>query len=149
MELHSVNVAQILAHKGRDIHTIRPSANVYEALEAMARHKVGALLVMEGDDLVGIFSERDYARKVALHGHNSRDALISEMMSAQVCTTHEQAELPSVMNAMTDGHFRHLPVLREGKVVGMITIGDVVKAVFTTAGIADAKRSTSESQSPI
>ena len=130
MELQTVTVAQILAHKGHEVHVIRPSANVYEALEAMAHHKGGALLVMDDDELVGIFSERDYARKVALHGHSSRNTLISEMMSAKVCTTHEQAELLSVMNAMTDGHFRHLPVLRDGKVVGMITIGDVVKAVI-------------------
>lgn len=130
MELQTVTVSQILSQKGHVVHVIRPSANVYEALEAMAHHRVGALLVMQDGQLMGIFSERDYARKVALKGHNSRDTLISEMMSSRVCTTTEQAELPCIMRTMTEGHFRHLPVMRDGEVVGMITIGDVVKTII-------------------
>lgn len=130
MQLQSVTVAQILAQKGHTIHSIRPDANVYEALEAMAQYQVGALLVMQEGKLLGIFSERDYARKVALKGHTSRDSLISEMMSVQVSTTNEDAPLPQVMQTMTEGHFRHLPVMRADEVVGMITIGDVVKAVI-------------------
>ncbi len=132
MELQTVTVGHVLSQKGRTVFSIGPEASVYEALEVMARCKVGALLVMEGERLVGIFSERDYARKVALYGHNSRNTPVREMMSAQVHTVSEDTCLLAAMETMTERHFRHLPVLTDGRVTGIVTIGDVVKAVIET-----------------
>lgn len=130
MELKTVTVGHVLSRKGRTVYSIRPDASVYQALEAMSGYRVGALLVMDGDRLAGIFSERDYARKLALHGHNSRTTPVSVMMSAEVHTVGEDTELLAAMQTMTERHFRHLPVVEGGKVVGIVTIGDVVKAVI-------------------
>lgn len=130
MELPTVTVRQVLAQKGRTVHSIRPDASVYQALEHMANHRVGALLVMDGEQMVGIFSERDYARKVALQGHNSRTTAVGDMMSTRLHTAGEDTDLLVAMEAMTNNHFRHLPIVDNGRVVGIITIGDVVKAVI-------------------
>jgi CBS domain-containing protein len=103
---------------------------VLEALTAMAEHDIGAVLVTEGDRLVGIFTERDYARKVVLRGKSSKDSVISELMTPNVCTITPSHTMDQVMNIMTENRFRHLPVVDHGKIAGIVTIGDVVKAVI-------------------
>lgn len=123
---------QMLAEKTRPLAVVAPGDTVFHALTVMAASDVGALLVMEGERLVGIFSERDYARKIILHGKNSRETLVSEIMSDKVAYVTPDTALDQCMALMTDKHFRHLPVLEEdGTVVGMISIGDLVKETIS------------------
>ncbi|ADD29706.1 CBS domain-containing protein [Meiothermus ruber] len=124
-------VRQLLLAKGNKVHAISPEATVFEALERMAAHDVGALMVMKDDQLVGIFSERDYARKIILMGRISKDTRVGEVMTSDLITVTPEATVADCMNLMTDHHIRHLPVLEDGKLVGVISIGDVVKAIIT------------------
>lgn len=124
-------VRQLLLAKGNKVHAISPEATVFEALERMAAHDVGALMVMKDDQLVGIFSERDYARKIILMGRISKDTRVGEVMTSDLITVTLEATVADCMNLMTDHRIRHLPVLEDGKLVGVISIGDVVKAIIT------------------
>lgn len=123
-------VRQLLDAKPAEILSITPDAPVIEALRRMAEHEVGALLVMEGPELVGIVSERDYARKVVLLGRASKDTPVREIMTAQVRTVSPSDTVEHCMQLMTDRRIRHLPVLDGGRVVGVLSIGDLVKAVI-------------------
>ena len=120
----------LLDRKGRALFSIRPDEPVLEAIRLMAEHHVGALLVMKGEQLVGIVSERDYARKVILKGRSSADTPVSQIMSSPVITVTLHSSVQDCMQLMTSRHLRHLPVLEGGKVVGMVSIGDLVKAVM-------------------
>lgn len=122
-------VRQLLENKGRTILSIAPDSPVYDALVVMAEKHVGALLVMEGDQLAGIFSERDYAREVALKGKTSRDTLVSEVMTPHSCiiTVTLDDTVENCMNLVTDKRIRHLPVVDGGRLVGVLSIGDLVK----------------------
>lgn len=102
-----------------------------EALRKLAEHDIGALLVMEGDRLLGVFSERDYARKLVLLGRFSKDTRVEEVMTCEVVTVPPETSLEEAMRLMTEHRMRHLPVLEEGKVVGVVSIGDAVKAIIT------------------
>ncbi len=123
-------VRQLLGAKGNAVHTIGPDATVLAALEAMARHDVGALCVLEAGDLVGLVSERDYARKVILKGRFSKDTPVREIMSTNLVTVTSQQNVQDCMAAMTDKRIRHLPVVENGQLAGIISIGDVVKAII-------------------
>jgi len=127
----SGNINAILAQKGDEIFSISPDATVYEAIEMMSNKNVGALLVMEGERLVGMISERDYTRKVFLRGKRSRETNVTEIMSTQLTTTRPQEGVEKCLRLMTDKHIRHLPVLDDDKVVGVISIGDLVKWVIS------------------
>lgn len=120
----------LLEVKGPDVWSILPTSTVYDALRMMADKDVGALLVMEGDKLAGIISERDYARKVILVGKTSRDTLVREIMSSNVYTIHPDQTVEEAMEMMTNRRVRHLPVVAEGRVFGVISIGDVVKNII-------------------
>jgi len=122
-------IRQILARKS-DIYTIDPDATVLEALKLLESRNVGALLVMKGERLVGIFSERDYARRMILHGRSSRETAVREVMTTEVFTITPEATAGECMAHMTDRHIRHLPVTEGGRVVGVISIGDIVRAVM-------------------
>jgi CBS domain-containing protein len=124
-------VAEILKAKGRDVWTVSSDSTVYDALQEMADKNVGALLVVEDDKLVGVFSERDYARKVILHGKASKDTLVKEIMSTEMFWVRPDQTVAGCMELMTNKRIRHLPVLDEGRLVGVISIGDVVKAVIS------------------
>ena len=123
-------VSQILQFKGNEVWTIAPEASVFEALQLMAEKNVGALVVMEDDEVVGIFSERDYARKVILLGRSSKDTPVRAIMTAEVICVRPDQTITTCMAVMTDRHIRHLPILDNGKLVGIISIGDVVKAII-------------------
>lgn len=124
-------VKDVLRTKGGVVWSVRPDNTVYEALELMATKDVGALLVLEGQRLVGIFSERDYARQVILKGKASKDTAVRDVMTARVMYARPEHTLEDCMALMTDKHVRHLPVLEEGALIGLVSIGDVVKAVIS------------------
>jgi CBS domain-containing protein len=126
-----ITIRQILKKKGNSVWSIRPDASLYEALQLMAQKDVGALLVMEGEKLVGIFSERDYARNFALTDKSTaRDIRVCDLMSTSVITVRPGQSLGACMTLMTNIHVRHLPVVEAEKVIGVISIGDVVKAII-------------------
>jgi CBS domain-containing protein len=126
-----VMVSQCLQRKGRSVWSIDPDASVYDALKLMAEKDIGALLVLEGDELAGIFSERDYARKVVLKGKSSKETTLREIMTSRVICVHQHQSIEECMALMTEYHVRHLPVLVDEKLVGVISIGDVVKEIIS------------------
>jgi CBS domain-containing protein len=123
-------VDQILKEKGTETYRIGPDAPVLDALKLMADKHVGALLVMSGETLAGILSERDYARKVVLLGRSSSDTPVSQIMSSKVTTVTRSASVNDCLGLMTDRRIRHLPVVENDRVLGMLSIGDLVKAVI-------------------
>ena len=124
---------QLLAEKQRPLAVVAPNDTVFHALSVMAQHDVGALLVLAGEQLVGIFSERDYARKIILQGKSSKETLVREIMSDKVAYVTPSHSIDQCMALMTDKRFRHLPVLEEdGSVVGMVSIGDLVKETISS-----------------
>jgi CBS domain-containing protein len=123
-------VRQLLEAKSPSTQTIAPDAPVLDALRLMAEHRIGAVLVMEGPRLVGILSERDYARKVVLHGRSSADTPVRDIMSVDVVTATLLDTSDKCMQWMTERRIRHLPVVDGGDVVGIVSIGDLVKAVI-------------------
>jgi CBS domain-containing protein len=123
-------VRKLLEGKGRAIYSVEPQAAVLDAVRLMAEHHVGALVVMRGAALEGIVSERDYARKVILLGRASADTPVRDIMSAPVLTVSLDTSVQACMQLMTDRHVRHLPVVDGARVIGMISIGDLVKSVI-------------------
>jgi CBS domain-containing protein len=134
----SGNIDAILAKKGGEIFCIWPDATVFEAIEMMDQKNVGALLVMKNNELVGMISERDYTRKVMLRGKRSREITVAEIMSTELTTTHAQEVVENCLRTMTEKHIRHLPVLDGDRVVGVISIGDLVKCVIASQSAAIA-----------
>jgi len=130
-----ITVKQILDEKGHQVWTISPEATVYEALKIMAEKDVGALVVVENDQVVGIISERDYARKVALRGKSSLETPVKEIMSTQIYFIEPNCNSEECMALMTEKRIRHIPVLEGNKLVGIISIGDVVKSIITSQKI--------------
>ena len=123
-------VKAILENKGREVWTIAPDTTVFEALKTMAEKNVGALLVRDGSAITGILSERDYARKVILHGRSSKELKVEEIMSTKVYFVSPGQNIEDCMALFTNKRVRHLPVLENDKLLGIISIGDVVKAVI-------------------
>ncbi len=113
--------------KHKSVISIAPHRPVYDALVVLAEYKIGALVVLDGDKLAGIFSERDYAREIILKGKSSKTTSISEVMSSNVLTVKPNDTVEQAMSIMSDKHIRHLPVLEGDKVIGMLSIGDLVK----------------------
>jgi CBS domain-containing protein len=127
----SGHIGAILNQKSGEIFSVPPDATVFEAITMMADKNVGALLVMKGEELAGIISERDYTRKVFLRGKSSKQTRVDEIMSGNVAVTHAQEGVEECLRMMTDKRIRHLPVLDGDKVVGVISIGDLVKHVIS------------------
>jgi CBS domain-containing protein len=134
----SGTIRAILNRKSGDVFSIPPDATVFQAIEIMDKKNVGALLVMETDQLVGIISERDYTRKVILRGKRSRETKVAEIMSTNVTVTHLREPVEKCLRLMTDKHIRHLPVVEDDRVVGVISIGDLVKHVISCQSAAIA-----------
>lgn len=122
----------ILQSKGRDVFAIAPETTVFEAIRQLADRNVGALLVMDGSHLLGVFSERDYTRKIALQGRNSRETLVGEVVSHEILCASPDTSIAECMKMMTANRVRHLPVLRGDRVVGILSIGDLVNWIIRT-----------------
>jgi CBS domain-containing protein len=115
----------------KEVWSVAPNTAVYEALQEMAKKDIGAVLVVKRDELVGIFSERDYARKIVLKGKSSLDTPVREVMTSEIITITPEYTVEECMTLMTDHHIRHLPVLLKGRLVGLVSIGDIVKAIIS------------------
>jgi CBS domain-containing protein len=132
----NVNIDTVLHHKGTRVWTIPPGATVFEAIQLLAQKNIGALPVVEGDKLIGIFSERDYTRKVALAGKTSHQTLVREIISTDVISATPRHTIEDCMRLMTDKRVRHLPILEDGKMVGFISIGDLVNWIISAQSAA-------------
>jgi CBS domain-containing protein len=121
---------QLLEAKGREVYSIAPDARVFDALKLMADKSVGALIVVEGGRIAGILSERDYARKVILHGKSSHDLQVRDIMTGKVITVHPGQTVEECMAMMTEKRIRHLPVTEGERLIGVLSIGDLVKEVI-------------------
>ncbi len=124
-------IGQLLEGKGKDIWSIAPHATVFEALQIMAEKNVGALLVIDNGKVVGIFSERDYARKVILKGKSSKDISVGDLMTKEVFYIKSQNTLEECMALMAAKHIRHMPVFENNQLIGVVTLGDVVKQIIS------------------
>ncbi len=129
-------ISSLLHHKTSALWNIAPDATVFDAIKLMSEKNIGALLVMSGGKLAGIFSERDYTRKIALHGKNSKQTQVWEIMPKEVITVTPTDSVEHCMKLMTENRVRHLPVVEEGKVAGIISIGDLVNWIISTQNAA-------------
>lgn len=119
-------IKTFLERSPRSLHTVQNNQTVWEALDIMATNNIGALPVLSGESMVGIFSERDYARRVELRGKQTRDTLIQDVMTAEFITVSPEQKMDECMQIMTDMRIRHLPVMNDNKIIGMVSIGDVL-----------------------
>ena len=126
-----MQVKTILDNKGHEFWSVTPDTSVYDALQLMSEKAVGSVLVVENGEVRGIFTERDYARKVVLDGKSSPNTRVTEIMTSQVLCTRPEQTIEEAMALMTEKRVRHLPVLADGKIVGVVSIGDLVKAVIS------------------
>lgn len=124
-------IGMVLKQKSQDVWSLGPEASVYDAIEMMADKHVGALLVMSEARLLGIISERDYARKVILQGKSSKQTQVKEIMTSPVVVVRQEHTVEDCMRLMTDNHIRHLPVVEQEKVLGVVSIGDLVKWIVS------------------
>jgi CBS domain-containing protein len=129
-----VPISSILRHKGNGVWSIAPDASVYQAISIMAEKGIGALPVIADGQLIGILSERDYARKVVLQSRSSKDTLVSEIMTTPVVSVPPSNTVEDCMRTMTLQRIRHLPVVDEGRILGIVSIGDLVRKVISTQG---------------
>jgi len=132
----SGTIANVLHHKGSKVWSIAPEATVFEAIELLAQRNIGALPVLDGDQLVGIFSERDYTRKVALEGRSSRATLVREIITTKVITATPDHSIEDCLRLMTEHRVRHLPVLDGTKLAGFVSIGDLVNWIISAQSAA-------------
>jgi len=125
-----ISVKSILAKKGCEVFSITPEQTVYDALKILAEKDIGAVMVMEGNKLLGIFSERDYARKLILKGFFSKESNVRDVMTKELIIVAPDTDVFECMELMTEKHIRHLPVLENNKLIGLVSIGDIVNAII-------------------
>lgn len=123
-------VKRVLDAKGHDVYSTTPDTTVFDALQEMADRNVGALIVLEDGEVVGIFSERDYARKIILLGRSSRETAVRDIMTTRVVYARPELSLEECLALMTDKRIRHLPVMKDGELTGVVSIGDLVKGII-------------------
>jgi CBS domain-containing protein len=136
MTTTSGTIGTILHHKGANVWTISPQATVFEAIQLLAQKNIGALPVLEADKLLGIFTERDYTRKVALEGKTSHTTKVREIITTDIATVSPHDTVEDAMRLMTQKHIRHLPVLEDGRMVGLVSIGDMVNWIISAQSAA-------------
>jgi CBS domain-containing protein len=129
--MSEITLAVLLEMKGYDVYSIAPSASVFEAIQMMSDRGVGALIVMDGEELVGILSERDYTRKVVLQGRASRETPVADIMTPGVVTAAPSLTLEQAMRLVSERRIRHLPVTKEGRVIGVVSSGDMIKTLVS------------------
>lgn len=129
-------VGTVLTHKGAKVWTISADATVFEAIRLMAEKNIGALIVIQYGEIAGVFSERDYTRKVALHGRSSKDTLVSEVITGQLIAARPHDTVEACLRMMTENRVRHLPIIDEDKLAGIVSIGDLVNWVITAQNVA-------------
>jgi CBS domain-containing protein len=134
-----VPISALMHHKSTALWTIAPEATVFEAIKLMAEKNIGSLLVMSGDKLMGIFTERDYTRKIALQGKKSKETQVREVLSIKIVSAAPHHTIEECMKLMTDNRVRHLPVLEDGKVTGIVSIGDLVNWTISAQDAAIAQ----------
>jgi CBS domain-containing protein len=135
----SVPISALLHHKGTALWSIAPEATVFEAIKLMADKNIGSLLVMSGDRLVGVFTERDYTRKIALQGKRSKETQVREILSGKIVSVTPHQTVEECMRLMTENRVRHLPVLENGKAIGVVSIGDLVNWTISAQDAAIAQ----------
>ena len=123
-------VLDILEKKGSEFYYVHPENTIFEALQKMAENDIGAVMVIDNGDLVGMFTERDYARKIILHGHTSKETKVGDFMTKSIYSVHPETSITDCMEVMTTKRVRHLPVIKQEKILGLISIGDVVNYVI-------------------
>ncbi|MCI0746850.1 MAG: CBS domain-containing protein [Verrucomicrobia subdivision 3 bacterium] len=128
-------IEEVLRHKSGELYTISPDATVFDAIQQMADKNIGALLVMAGSDLIGVISERDYTRKVALKGKSSRDTRVQEILSTPVIAVTPHHTVEECMRLMTVNRVRHLPIMRGNEVIGIVSIGDLVNSIISAQSV--------------
>lgn len=126
----TITIGQVLSDKGNVVWTVSPDITVYEALQVMAEHNIGAVIAADNSNLLGIFSERDYARRITLANRSSKTTRIGELMVTDIITVNPRTTLKKALELMTNHHIRHLPVVENDKLVGVISIGDLVKKII-------------------
>lgn len=136
--IEATTISEILAHKGTQVWSVTPETSVYDAIKLMADKNIGALAVMDGDRLMGIISERDYTRKVILQGKASKSTQVREITTGHPVTITRNFTVPDCLRLMTDHRIRHLPVMEDGRLIGLVSIGDLVNSLIS------AQRSTIE-----
>lgn len=135
----SVPISALLHHKGTALWSIAPEATVFEAIKLMADKNIGSLLVLSGDRLVGVFTERDYTRKIALQGKRSKETQVREILSGKIVSVTPHQTVEECMRLMTENRVRHLPVLENGKPIGIVSIGDLVNWTISAQDAAIAQ----------
>src|SRR5579859_7657433 len=135
----SVPISALLHHKGTALWSIAPEATVFEAIKLMADKNIGSLLVLSGDRLVGVFTERDYTRKIALQGKRSKETQVREILSGKIVSVTPHQTVEECMRLMTENRVRHLPVLENGKAIGIVSIGDLVNWTISAQDAAIAQ----------
>jgi CBS domain-containing protein len=135
----SVPVSALLHHKGSTVWSVEPEATVFEAIKLMADKNIGALLVVSGGKLLGMFSERDYTRKIALQGKTSKETRVREILTSKVISVTPHDSIEECMRLMSEYHIRHLPVLKDKKIVGIVSIGDLVNWIISSQDAAIAQ----------
>lgn len=129
--IDTTSISEILDNKGTQVWSVTPETSVYDAIKLMAEKNIGALAVVEGDRLIGILSERDYTRKVILQGKASKTTQVREIVSGQIVAVTRDHTVQDCLRLMTNHRIRHLPVMQEGKLIGLVSIGDLVNSVIS------------------
>jgi CBS domain-containing protein len=130
--MNTTTLAEVLKGKGTQVWSVPPDTTVYNALVVMAEKNIGALCVTDGDRLIGIVSERDYTRKIVLRGRSSRTTTVQEIISGHVISVTSESTVEECLHLMTDNRVRHLPVMTDGRLTGLVSIGDLVSSVIST-----------------
>lgn len=129
-------ISKVLEEKGGAVYSVKPEETVYDALQLMAKHKIGAIMILEGEQPLGIFTERDYMNKIILQDRSSKNVMIKDVMTSELVVVSPDSQVDEALAVMTEKHCRHLPIIENKKLVGIVSIGDLVKRVIKDQDVA-------------